>query len=449
MHQARAVTSEAQRLQAGLARARARTDELFQLVRPEARYDRPIPERHRIIFYLGHLEAFDWNLVCLRGFGMKSFHPEYDKLFAFGIDPVDGGLPTDQPSDWPKEEEILQYNRRVQKGVDDCLRAFAAQGPGKADPKTTQMFHVIVEHREMHAETLSYMLHQLPIDRKTRPERSQRVPRKSPAPPSPAAVTPKIVKIPAGRVTLGLPRGNGEFGWDNEFDEHTVEVPEFAIDVRNVTNAQFLEFLRAGGYEHRNLWTDADWEWKEKAGICQPVFWRRHGEEWLLRTMFDEVPLPPDWPVYVSHAEASAYARWTGKALPTEGQFHRAAYGTPQAEERSYPWGDAEPNPRLGNFDFASWDPAPVGAYPAGCSAFGVDDLVGNGWEWTSTVFEPFDGFERFPFYPGYSANFFDGKHYVIKGGSMRTAGGLLRRSFRNWFQSHYQYMYAGFRCVE
>ncbi|MFQ5694635.1 MAG: SUMF1/EgtB/PvdO family nonheme iron enzyme, partial [Terriglobia bacterium] len=102
-----------------------------------------------------------------------------------------------------------------------------------------------------------------------------------------------------------------------------------------------------------------------------------------------------------------------------------------------------------GNFDFHHWDPVPVTAHPAGASAFGVHGLVGNGWEWTSTVFGPFEGFERFPFYPRYSANFFDGKHFVIKGGSARTAACMLRRSFRNWFQSHYQYAYAGFRCVD
>ncbi|HYA63667.1 MAG TPA: SUMF1/EgtB/PvdO family nonheme iron enzyme, partial [Candidatus Sulfotelmatobacter sp.] len=112
------------------------------------------------------------------------------------------------------------------------------------------------------------------------------------------------------------------------------------------------------------------------------------------------------------------------------------------------PWGDQPPQPRLGNFDFQRWDPVAAGSYPSGTSAFGVADLVGNGWEWTSTVFAPFPGFQAFPFYPGYSADFFDGKHFVIKGGSARTAGRLLRRTFRNWFQPHYPYVFAKFRCA-
>jgi formylglycine-generating enzyme required for sulfatase activity len=164
--------------------------------------------------------------------------------------------------------------------------------------------------------------------------------------------------------------------------------------------------------------------------------------------MFDEIPLPLDWPVYVSQAEASAYARWAGKSLPTEAQWHRAAYGTKTNTERPFPWGTGSPTSVKGNFDFNSWDPTSVGEFPEGQSAFGVADLLGNGWEWTSSRFEAFSGFQRFSFYPGYSADFFDGKHYVMKGGSARTAACMLRRSFRNWFQPHYQYVYAGFRCV-
>jgi formylglycine-generating enzyme required for sulfatase activity len=161
--------------------------------------------------------------------------------------------------------------------------------------------------------------------------------------------------------------------------------------------------------------------------------------------MFDEIPLPLSWPVYVSQAEASAYARWAGKRLPTEAEWQRASYG---ASSRPFPWGAETPGPEHGYFNFERWDPSPVDAFPAGRSAFGLDGLLANGWEWTSTLFGPFEGFKTFPFYEGYSANFFDGKHFVMKGGSPRTDRSMLRRSFRNWFQPHYPYVYAGFRCV-
>ena len=422
-----------------LSDARGITDRLFDIVKPEYLYERPIPERHRIIFYIGHLESFDWNLLRERLLGLESFHPQFDRLFAFGIDPVGGGLPDDKPSDWPSMAEVRTYARRVREIVDEGFRdvASGSERAKAAEFPASQLLNVAIEHRLMHAETLAYMLHQLPPDQKVR---EARLPE-----PSSQPFTPSMVGIPAGVATLGLERGH--FGWDNEFELHTESVPPFAIDKYKITNGQWLEFMDAGGYQKKDLWSDDAWKWRLERDISHPSFWRRT-DSWYLRTMFEDVLLPTDWPVYVSHAEASAYACWAGKALPTESEWHRAAFGTERESERQYPWGNSEPTGEMGNFDFDRWDPVSVAAIPEGQSAFGVMGMLGNGWEWTSTTFQPFAGFQKFPFYPGYSADFFDGKHFVMKGGSARTAACMLRRSFRNWFQPHYQYVYAGFRCV-
>jgi len=425
-----------------LGEARARTDELFELVKPDFLYERPIAERHRIISYLGHLEAFDWNLLRERLFNLPSFHADFDHLFAFGIDPVGGGLPSDQPSDWPSIEKVRRYGRRIRQTLDEAIAGLMSSSNSFRDElPAALLLNVAIEHRLMHAETLTYMLHQLPVQQKMRwPHHLELV-----AP----AVEPQMVEIPSGTATLGLSRGDiHSFGWDNEYDAYPVQVPAFAVDLYMVTNRQFLAFMSAGGYQDRKLWKEEDWEWKTQHGIRHPAFWKRDNDRWYYLAMFDEVPLPLEWPVYVSYAEASAYARWAGKSLPTEAQWHRAAYGTPQGSESAYPWGAQAPAKKYGNFDFANWHPSPVGHFPAGNSAFGISDLLGNGWEWTSSLFEPFPGFQSFSFYPEYSAGFFDGKHYVLKGGSARTAGCMLRRSFRNWFQPHYQYVYSGFRCV-
>src|SRR5580700_10303732 len=104
-----------------LSEARGRTDEIFAMVRPDSLYERPIPERHRIIFYLGHLEAFDWNLLRERILGLEAFDPDFDKLFAFGIDPVDGGLPSDQPIDWPSAADARAYVTRIRESIDAGL----------------------------------------------------------------------------------------------------------------------------------------------------------------------------------------------------------------------------------------------------------------------------------------------------------------------------------------
>jgi len=429
-------------LQTRLVRSRARTDEIFSLIREEALYDRPIAERHRLIFYLGHVEAFDWNLLGRRAFGLRSFRPAFDQLFAFGIDPVGGGLPTDGPLDWPTRREISLYNQRLREELDTAIDA-ALEHPSEGHPQLLEMLETAIEHRLMHAETLAYLLHRVPYDSKIAKSLTLRTHGRP--------LKPDLVEIPEGEATLGLSTADQEtFGWDNERGECVVSVPTFAIERHNVTNADFLRFVQAGGYQHRALWTDDGWAWKESSGIEHPVFWIRNGNMWMARTMFEEIRLPLDWPVYVSHAEATAYANWLGRRLPNEEQFHRAAHGSSQhATERQYPWGNDEPTAKHGNFDFANWDPVPIGSHPAGASAFGVHDLVGNGWEWTRTIFGPLPGFSAMPFYPGYSANFFDGQHFVMKGGSPRTAASMLRRSFRNWFQPHYPYVYATFRCVE
>jgi formylglycine-generating enzyme required for sulfatase activity len=397
-----------------LTQARAGTDALFGMVRPEAWHERPVPERHRLLFYVGHLEAFDWNLIS-QAAAVPAFHPEFDQLFAFGIDPKPGQLPQDEPSDWPGISEVQRYNRRVREAIDDISHRVSEQ-----------ILSVALEHRLMHAETFAYLLHHLSIDRKT-------IPPVAPLPPGPSPI-PVMREIPGGRATLGQPReqtdGQNRFGWDNEFESHEVSVAPFAMSKYKVTNREYLEFVRAGAKP--------------------PHFWRWREHQWHWRGMAGELPLPLDWPVYVTHEEARAFAAWTGKRLPTEAEFHRAAYGTVHGEEeRLYPWGCDPPDSRRGNFDGNRWDPVPVTATPLGDSAFGLSQLVGNGWEWTSTVFGPFPGFRTFPFYPGYSARFFDGEHYVLKGASPRTDARLLRRSFRNWFRPDYPYVYAGFRCVE
>ncbi len=180
-----------------LAAARARTDELFGIVRAEAFYDRPIRERHRIIFYAGHLEAFDWNLLGRRHFDLPSFDSTLDQLFAFGIDPVGGGLPNDTPQDWPARAQVDTYNRRLRETLEARL-AGSFNPKAERAAETAQLLEVAIEHRLMHAETLAYMLHRLPLNRKIpqqdRPLRS-----------APLA-TPRMVRIPAGMATLGMRR---------------------------------------------------------------------------------------------------------------------------------------------------------------------------------------------------------------------------------------------------
>jgi iron(II)-dependent oxidoreductase len=499
-------------------RNRERTRMLFDLVASKetgAYYKQPIALRHPIVFYEGHMPAFSFNTLVKKGLGGPSIDARLEAIFARGIDPHESSIsagPTAEapeaprrsdPAGWPTRDEVLAFAAEADRRVLDALCGADVERPGHPLLDRAEAVFTILEHEAMHHETLLYMWHRLPFKDKRRPD--DYVPRvDGPVPRHEWVEIPGGAGGPGGLVTLGVDRQTQLFGWDNEFPRHTAEVDPFSIERFNVTNAQFLEFVEAGGYTDARWWRAEDWNWIQSERITHPLFWeggngRKGGkggnggnggtDDWYWRGMFERFPLPLAWPVYVSHAEAAAYARWREARLPTEAEYQRAAFGSPDGERR-YPWGDDRPSAEHGVFDrlrasgasasladspsprlrrnhaealaeagargevaraeadFSSYDPEPVGSHPAGRSAWGVDDLVGNGWEWTSTTFAPFPGFRPMASYPEYSADFFDGEHMVLKGASPVTAADLLRPSFRNWFRPRYPYVYATFRCV-
>ncbi|MEZ5289290.1 MAG: SUMF1/EgtB/PvdO family nonheme iron enzyme [Vicinamibacterales bacterium] len=422
-------------------RNRVRTRQIFDLLTDDAYYVQPIALRHPIVFYDGHIPAFSLNTLVKRAHGRAGIDDGLERLFARGIDPDDASADSSRIASWPDRATVKAFVDEADALVLDTLAHAPLEVPGHPLLHGAQAPYTILEHEAMHQETLLYMLHRLPYDLKQ----------------APPGYTPRVdgaaepntrVSIPRGRVQLGAAPGSLAFGWDNEFGAIELDVPAFAIDRRDVTTAEFLRFVESGGYTDPQWWTPEDLAWLTEHAITHPGFWAREDGAWSWRGMFQQLPLPPDWPVYVSHAEACAYARWSGGRLPTEADAQRAAYGAPDGEPRRFPWGDAEPTPAHGVFDFGSWDPQPVDTHPAGRSAWGVDDLVGNGWKWTSTTFAPFPGFVASGSYPEYSADFFDDAHVVMKGASPVTARELLRPTFRNWFRPRYPYVYATFRCV-
>jgi ergothioneine biosynthesis protein EgtB len=442
----RAATSSAgldrEALASWYRRNRKRSEALFDSVRPESYESRPIALRNPICFYEGHLPAFSVNTLLKRGLGEPGIDPDYEVLFERGIDPEDESTAAAGAASWPSRIEIRAYAAQADREILAALSDRAIADAGNPVLARGLAAYTVLEHEPMHQETLRYIWHRLPYDRKRRPA-------DLPAPSiggEPAQ--PRSLWIPAGSATLGADPELFAFAWDNELPAHAVEVPAFSIDRDSVTNRDWLEFVDAGGYLDEALWVPEGWQWRTAHELRHPLFWELHRGAWFWRGMWDLLPLPMAWPVYVTHAEASAFAKWKGRRLPTEAEFHRAAFGTASGRERLYPWGDEPPDATRGNFDFERWDPVPVGSFPRGDSAWGVRDLVGNGWEWTSTVFAGFEGFRPMASYPAYSADFFDGKHFVLKGASPATAKELVRRSLRNWFRPAYPYVYAKFRTV-
>jgi ergothioneine biosynthesis protein EgtB len=433
-----------ERLRQRLRDAWAFSDRIFDLVPSDRWLDQPIDLRHPILFYIGHLPAFAWNQVGAGLLGLGRLHPVFDELFERGIDPIAADR-HDADIDWPPVEEVLAYRddtrERLLELVDEVTTRtdspLAARG---------RILNVVLEHEYMHQETLQYMFLELAPGTLRKPD-------DLPNYEFGAAASAESVEVGAGEVVLGADFDAIDFGWDNEFPEHRVRVGDFRIDRVPVTVGRWRDFVDAGGYRRPELWLDGDWHWRERIGLLHPPGWRRSDDgRWRYRTLFDDLDLDSvgDWPVALSLAEARAWCRWKGTRLPTEAELHRAFYGTPGGEIRRHPWGDAAAEPGVhGNFDFANWAPTPVGSHPAGESAWGLLDTVGSLWQWTSSPFAPFPGFDAYiPSYPGYSADFFDDRHFVMLGGSWATPAPLVRRSFRNWFQDRYPYAFAGFRTV-
>ncbi len=398
---------------------RARTAAIYATIAPEAYEEAPIPLRHPFVFYDGHIPAFSFSTLVRDALGRPSVDAALERLFDRGIDPRDRDAAAHlQRSVWPDRAAIRRFGEACDAAVLEAYASARLDQPENPNLDRAQAAYTILEHEEMHHETLMYIVNRLARERQRGPRQTHRdvaPPRRDP------------IAIPAGRATLGGRRDALPFGWDNEFDAHEVEAGAFGIDAYDVTNGDYLAFVRDGG--------------------PAPPFWFERDGAWMLLAAFDDLPLPLSWPVYCSQEQAAAFARWSGGRLMTEAEFHRAAYGTPGGEERPQPWGDGVPDPaRHGNFGWRRYDPEPAGSSPAGASAWGVEDLVGNGWEWTATPFGPFPGFEPMASYLPYSSDFFDGTHYVMKGASPVTAATLVRRSFRNWFYVDYPYAYATFR---
>jgi ergothioneine biosynthesis protein EgtB len=436
------------------SRMRARTRALFDVLDESVYYDRPIALRNPVVFYEGHLPAFAVNTLIKKGLGRKGVDEHLELIFQRGIDPESEATATARGNPaWPSRDVVRAYAAEADRLIGEAIAGADLDRDDHPLLRRAQALWTILEHEEMHQETLAYMWHEIPVTLKRKPALYVTLPPSLSRPLAPARVP-----VPAGVASLGTDERDYQFAWDNELPAHEVSVEAFSIDVYNVTNAEYMEFVDAGGYRDPRWWRPEDWAWVAAERVAHPRFWERQGEAWYWRAMFERVPLPLSWPVYVTWAEASAFARWRGQRLPTEPEFQRAAYGTdPELEpgtrnrersERQFPWGDEMPRRAPANFDFLRWDPQRVGAAPGAASAFGVHDLVGNGWEWTSTPFGPFAGFAPMASYPEYSADFFDGEHFVMKGASPFTARGLVRRGFRNWFRPRYPYVYATFRCA-
>lgn len=267
-----------------------------------------------------------------------------------------------------------------------------------------------------------------------------------------AGVAGTSVLVPGGPFVLGVDAADEPYSLDNERSAHVVDVPSFRIGRVPVTNAEWREFIGAGGYREPRWWSERGWAHRRSANLVAPQFWNTapDGTPDGSRVRFGIVePIPDDEPVqHVTYFEAEAYAAWAGARLPTEEEWEKACAWDPAVgARRRFPWGASEPTAGFANLGGDALRPAPVGAYPDGASAYGAEQMLGDVWEWTSSPLRPWPGFAPM-LYEQYTQPFFGGDYRVLRGGAWAVAPGILRPSFRNWDHPIRRQIFSGVRLA-
>lgn len=303
--------------------------------------------------------------------------------------------------------------------------------------KNGLIYHLVLQHEYQHNETILQTL-QLKLGEHYHPRERRELP-------TGARDGGEMVRFPGGAVAIGT--DDWSWSYDNERPRHEVQLAPFRIDRYPVTNGDYAEFIRAGGYDDPRHWSAAGREWLSVTDHRAPKYWTRDGDSWLERTMDRIAPLDPERPVcHVCFHEAEAYSRWAGKRLPTEFEWEAAASWSPEGA-RDYPWGSGAPDFATANVDQLSFQTAQVGAFTRNVSPIGSYGLIGDVWEWTSSEFRAYPNFASYP-YREYSEEFFGPDYRVLRGGSWATRPHAVRNTFRNWDYPIRRQIFSGFRCA-
>ncbi len=421
----------------GLKEARERTRFLLSSVSVEDIMSQHDPIMSPLIWDFGHIGNYEELWLLKKAHGKNLSERGLYDIYDASLHPRE-----ERPSlNLLDLESANRYLDAVREAVLETLRGADFDGD---DPllKDGFVYNMIIQHEAQHNETMLQTL-QLMKGGGYKPE-AQEVEL-----PTGGAAEEKMVPIPGGPFVMGTE----ERAWalDNERGAHVVDLPDFLIDQTPVTNSAFARFVEDGGYERPEFWDPVGLEYIKQEGISTPKHWCKdesHNSWWTQRFGADE-SLNPNAPVmHVSWYEADAYARWAGKRLPTEAEWEKAASWDPETySKRLYPWGDDAPTQELANLDQLAFRSADVGAYPAGASAYGVLGMIGDVWEWTSSDFYAYPGFEAFP-YKEYSEIFFGPEYKVLRGGSWATRPAAMRNTFRNWDFPIRRQLFCGFRCA-
>jgi len=399
-------------------------------------------------WHIGHTSWFFETVLQKYQPGYKTYSEDF--LFFFNSYYEGFGPRIERPKRGTRSRPTVAETKKYRAHIDEQMTRFIEMVSSRDDAnEILKIVRLGLEHEMQHQELLVYDIKHLLSDQFDAPTK--------PAPRSIESVS-GMVEIEGGLFELGysdrgssptVRQGSIDFAWDNEKPAHKVWLEDFSIDRAPVSNGDYLEFINAGGYKDFRWWHSAGWEKVNTEHWRAPLYWEQHDGEWMIRDFagLHRASDKANEPVsHVSFLEASAYAKWCGKRLPTEAEWEKAATISPSTTQ-NFPWGEAIPDESRGNlFENGLWSVAPIGAFPDGQTSLGCHQMIGDVWEWTTSDYVPYPGFKSE--FDEYNDKWFVGQK-VLRGGSFATPQIHIRSTYRNFFYPHERWMISGFRCAK
>ena len=409
-------------------------EKMFEVLKSdEVFYKKSEPTRHPMIFYFGHTATFFVNKLLNMKIIQSRINPEIESVFAVGVDEMTWDDVDSSNYKWPSVEETRKYRKEVQALVLNLIDTLPLTLPISWE---SPMWIILmgIEHEKIHLETSSVLHRQMPLENIKSIEDFQVVIKDGEAPVN------ELVSIPSSRVTLGKDMGDSYYGWDNEYGTFSEEVSAFKTSKYLVSNAEYLEFVEAGGYKKKEYWDDEGRVFLDKSQATCPPFWIDENGVYEYRSLTSQIKMPYNLPVEINSLEAEAYCRYKSEQdgceylLPSESEYEALCQFTQVNDDL---------HSEDANVNFKYSHSTPVDAY----NAKGIYDVVGNVWQWSRTMMHPFDGFKVHPAYDDFTVPTFDNKHALILGSSWASSGNLIIKKSRYAFRKHF-YQHAGFRYV-
>lgn len=418
---------------------RARTMEIVEPLEIEDFVVQTAPYMSPPRWHLGHTSWFFELLLKNHLPGYEIYSREYLYYFNSYYERFGTRIDKDKRGtrSRPTVEETLAYRRCIDAAMLELLGTARDDSTGES---LMGLVRLGCEHEMQHQELLVYDIKHLLCDIYEPARRG--------SPGSRDQVT-GMVEVAGGLFWLGY--SGDQFAFDNEKPAHRVFVQDFAIDRVPVSNGEYLQFMLDGGYSDFRWWFSEGWASLRAEAWKSPLYWEQRGEQWMIRDFsgVHRVEDKANEPVtHISYYEASAYAKWAGKRLPTEAEWEMAATSAPRQTMRmSFPWGDDHPTTSNANlYENYLWGPAPTGSFPEGRSPNGCYQMIGDAWEWTTSDYVPYPGFK--PDFDEYNDKWFVGQK-VLRGGSYATPQYHVRSTYRNFFHPEERWMISGFRCAK